>query len=70
MHKMLKEIQQLNEYFEARTPDSLKEIENKINNSKGGSFCGYIPDFMLEKIPSNKSEVDFFKMFNNFYCLQ
>ena len=28
---MLKEIQELNEYFEARTPDSLKECEDKIN---------------------------------------
>ncbi len=69
MHKMLKEIQELNEYFEARTPDSLKECEDKINNSKGGGFLGYIPDFMLEKIPSDKSEVDFFKMFNNFVLL-
>lgn len=38
MHKMLKEIQELNEYFEARTPSSLKECEDKINNSKGGCF--------------------------------
>lgn len=66
---MLKEIQELNEYFEARTPDSLKECEDKINNSKGGGFLGYIPDFMLEKIPSDKSEVDFFKMFNQFVLL-
>lgn len=65
MHKMLKEIQDLNEHFKKNFPSSLDECESIFKKSKSGGFIGYIPDFMLKYIPKNKSEVDFFKMFND-----
>ncbi len=69
MHKMLKEIQELNEYFKKNFPSSLEECENTFKKSKSGGFIGYIPQFMVEYIPKNKSEVDFFKMFNEMVLL-
>ena len=69
MHKMLKEIQDLNEHFKKNFPSSLEECENTFNKSKSGGFIGNIPQFMFENIPKNKSEVDFFKMFNEIVLL-
>ena len=65
MNTFLQNLEMLNEDLKNNLPCSLEDFENKISNAAGG-FLGYIPDFILKNFPKNKSEIDFFQMFDVF----
>lgn len=65
MSELLENIEKLNSTLAKELPRSLPELEELIDNTTGG-YLGNIPEFIVEKIPENKSQEDFLHVFDDF----
>ena len=64
MSDLIKNIDSLNSKLKNELIMSLTELENLIDSTTGG-YLGDIPDYIVEKLPSDKTQEDFFHMFDS-----